>query len=1095
MSVHTPMRRDRPLAGIISRPILLTLIVTLTGAVVREGAAAGSIIDLGTLGGKRSHAWAINDNGLIAGEAMLADESTHAAAWIPGEGIVDLGTLGGFNSTSTATHVNAKGLILGESRTADRSHAFLWSATGGMVDLGTLGGRLSIGNALTDAGHVVGSSSLQGDIGSHAVLWPPGGGLVDLHTFGNDSSAKAVTSDGRMIVGWVSGFGPIHAFAWTAATGMVDIGTLGGNASADFVTDSGFVVGRYGDHTRGFSWTASSGMVDMGTLGGTWAVPMDMNATGAVVGFSYKTNSSDERAFLWTTEGGMVDLGTLGGSTSRATSINDNGVVVGTSLTAGNRTHAFLWTPAAGMIDLGEAGFVRDVNNRGAVVGSASHAVLWPVVAPAPTITSITPTLGPQTGGTPVTIAGTNFLAGAAVSIGGVAATGVTVQNATTITATTGARAAGAVDVVVTNPDWHSGTLTNGFTYVLPAPTVTTITPATGPVAGGTAVTITGTNFVSGATVSIGGVAATGVTVQNTTTITAITGAHAAGPVDVVVTNPDTQTGTKTNAFTDVAPPARTVVFQDDMERGSGNWSAQPTWAVTTESAHSGTRAWSDSPGGGNVNVGPQYLISPPIDLSAFESPQLKFWHRRQLAAAAVRAEVYAIVDGGYLQMKVFSDTDLGWVQATIDLSAISGASNVRVAFNMLRFESFSGDGWYIDDVVVEGIAPTPTVTSTTPSVGPSAGGTPITITGGNFLTGATVAIGGVAATGVTVQNATTITATTGAHAAGAVNVVVTNPDTQSSTLTNGFTYVLPPPGVTAIAPSSGPTAGGTPVTITGNNFVNGATVSIGGVAATGVTVSSATTITATTGAHAAGMVDIVVTNPDTQTGTKADAFTYVNPPTVTSILLAFGPTAGGQAVTITGTSFEAGAAVSIGGVSATGVTVVNATTIAATTGPHAAGVVGVLVTNPSTLSSTLVNAYTYALPPTVSSIAPAFGPSTGGTAVTIVGSGFRTGATIAIGGVVATSVTVVNATTITATTAAHAAGIVSVVVTNSDAQSGTLANSFSYSTGAAPSVVGTAPNSGSSTGGTLVTISGADFLVGATASNWWRPGDQCDAR
>jgi uncharacterized protein (TIGR03437 family) len=51
-------------------------------------------------------------------------------------------------------------------------------------------------------------------------------------------------------------------------------------------------------------------------------------------------------------------------------------------------------------------------------------------------------------------------------------------------------------------------------------PTVTAINPATGPAAGGTAVTITGTNFASGATVTFGTVAATSITVVNNTTIT-----------------------------------------------------------------------------------------------------------------------------------------------------------------------------------------------------------------------------------------------------------------------------------------------------------------------------------------------------------------------------------------------------------------------------------------------------------------------------------------------------------------------------------------------------------------------------------------------
>src|SRR5205085_3895571 len=77
-----------------------------------------------------------------------------------------------------------------------------------------------------------------------------------------------------------------------------------------------------------------------------------------------------------------------------------------------------------------------------------------------------------------------------------------------------------------------------------------------------------------------------------------------------------------------------------------------------------------------------------------------------------------------------------------------------------------------------------------------------------------------------------------------------------------------PAPSVSSIAPSSGPTAGGTSVTITGANFVSGATVQIGGAAATSVVFSNSTTITATTPAHAAGAVDVAVTNPDGQSGT-----------------------------------------------------------------------------------------------------------------------------------------------------------------------------------------------------------------------------------
>jgi hypothetical protein len=77
------------------------------------------------------------------------------------------------------------------------------------------------------------------------------------------------------------------------------------------------------------------------------------------------------------------------------------------------------------------------------------------------------------------------------------------------------------------------------------------------------------------------------------------------------------------------------------------------------------------------------------------------------------------------------------------------------------------------------------------------------------------------------------------------------------------ITVNLPvPPTVTGIAPTSGPTAGGTAVTITGTDFTGATAVTIGGVAATGITVVNATTITATTGARAAGTVDVAVTTP-----------------------------------------------------------------------------------------------------------------------------------------------------------------------------------------------------------------------------------------
>lgn len=176
-----------------------------------------------------------------------------------------------------------------------------------------------------------------------------------------------------------------------------------------------------------------------------------------------------------------------------------------------------------------------------------------PPVIVGPTVVSISPASGPTSGGTPVTISGANFAAGAAVTIGGVAAANVSVAGSTTIQAVTGARAAGAGDVTVT-VDGRSNTLASAFTYVtLPPPIISGVSPASGSTAGGTTVTVTGANFAAGATVAIGGVAATGVTVVGPTSLRAVTGPRAAGAADVVVTV-GTQSATLARGYTYLVP-------------------------------------------------------------------------------------------------------------------------------------------------------------------------------------------------------------------------------------------------------------------------------------------------------------------------------------------------------------------------------------------------------------------------------------------------------------------------------------------------------------------------------------------------------------
>ena len=110
------------------------------------------------------------------------------------------------------------------------------------------------------------------------------------------------------------------------------------------------------------------------------------------------------------------------------------------------------------------------------------------------------------------------------------------------------------------------GRITTG---VGPAPTVTSIAPTSGAAAGGTAITITGTGFVAGATALIGGVAASGVNVTSDTTTDATTPALSPGTLNsVTLVNPDTASGTLgAGWFADFTDVPQIDIFHGDVEK------------------------------------------------------------------------------------------------------------------------------------------------------------------------------------------------------------------------------------------------------------------------------------------------------------------------------------------------------------------------------------------------------------------------------------------------------------------------------------------------------------------------------------------------
>jgi|GEM_PF-3109667 len=199
-----------------------------------------------------------------------------------------------------------------------------------------------------------------------------------------------------------------------------------------------------------------------------------------------------------------------------------------------------------------------------------------------------------------------------------------------------------------------------------------------------------------------------------------------------------------------------------------------------------------------------------------------------------------------------------------------------------------------------------PTVTLNTANLANSA--TTLTITGTGFSTtpANNLVVFAPAGTGtVTAATATSLTVTSlSGLSLGALSAVVTANGLNSGGGVQVATVIPPPPTVTAIAPTSGPTAGGTSVTITGTNFTGATGVTIGGVAATSVVVVSPTSITCIAPAGTAGTASVLVT---TAGGTNAanSLFTYVVvPPTVT--LNTAGLSSSATTLTITGTNFDA---------------------------------------------------------------------------------------------------------------------------------------------------------------------------------------------
>ncbi|MBI3620741.1 MAG: SBBP repeat-containing protein [Nitrospirae bacterium] len=629
-----------------------------------------------------------------------------------------------------------------------------------------------------------------------------------------------------------------------------------------------------------------------------------------------------------------------------------------------NATQVKFWWPNTA---LAPGAYAVQVTHPAAAGGSsATLANGFTVIIPQPAITSVAAASvidGISTSQS-VTITGSNFVNGSTITVGSLTGTTVTGSTATAtlkyvyVNATqvkfwwpNTALAPGAYAVQVTNPAAAGGlsaTLANGFTVTAPQPAVGSITPAsvTYGITANSSITITGTNFINGATITVGGLSGTTVAGSSATAGVPYVYVNATQlkfwwpntalqpeTYNVAVTNPASYgglTGTKVGGFTVVTPlPTITTVAASSV-----------TYGITANSSI--TLSGSNFAPGATITVGSlsgATVITASLAATATNpyeynsATDIRFWWPN----TALPPGTYDVVVTNPPSYGGLSGTKVGGFTVVTPLPMIAAVAASSVTYGITASSS-------------------------------------ITLSGTNFAPGATITVGSLS--GATVSTTASLATASNPYEynsamsmafwwpntalpPGTYDVVVANPASYgglSGTKVGGFVVVVPTPAITTVAAASvtyGLTAS-TSVAIGGTNFAPGATITVGSLS--GTTISTTSSLATASNPYEynsatsiafwwpntalpPGTYDVVVTNPASYgglTGTKVGGFTVVAPlPTITSVTpstVTSGVTAS-SSVAIAGTNFAPGATITVSTLS--GATVSTAATAATATTPY----------------------------------------------------------------------------------------------------------------------------------------------------------------
>lgn len=521
-----------------------------------------------------------------------------------------------------------------------------------------------------------------------------------------------------------------------------------------------------------------------------------------------------------------------GAAVSKLTSVTVAGVPAqAVDVVDDNRMQVTLPPGPGGPADLA----VTNPNGTGRCAGCYRYQAALAVLA-------IEPARGPSEGGTPVTVRGSGFASGMLLLLGGSALINLVVVDAQTATGLTPPGSEGGRDVLALTRD-SAGELRRGFVYQ-DTLALEAVVPESGPLDGGTRLTLSGRGFSAQAQATIDGAPVETLWVD-ARHLAVTAPAHALGAVEVAAADPQ-----GLPALDGGAP----VVT---LPRGY-------VYAVS-----GGTQP-------GPLSLGSIFPRHGPIAGGA--CPQACLTLIGSGLALADLIVSIAGVDVPAAALHPASDNKL-----LVDLPAGSAPGAVVVAVRSVGQGASSAiaaadPGSFHYD-------PTLAVASIAPSSGTAAGGVAVAISGTGFSAspGAPLAvrIGALAATAVVVAaDGRSISAVSPAGAGGPADVTVIATDADGSqrraTLRGGFGYTAPLLLV-QIDPASGSQAGGERVTIYGQGFAAGVSFTVAGNPATEVAILGPGLATARVPAGSPGAVEAVATL-GTQRDALREAFTYFDP-------------------------------------------------------------------------------------------------------------------------------------------------------------------------------------------------------------------------